>query len=188
MNSFEKSAQIYLGIQGGTTQGKPTTVFTSGILEVDGALGRKVQLGADSSNTAYLDFKSRDGGLADYDSRIISQFGSTGSTAGEGTLSAQASLFQVLCPVRLGSGVAPSFKLDYGVIEPEAVINPQTLFTFAVSFVSAPTVWLQVEITNDNATVGVDVVLSSVTTTGGKTRYIGTPAAGTTIGWLALGL
>ena len=47
--------------------------------------GRYVEVGADTANTSYLDFHSNDNAGADYDTRIVSTGGVTG-TAGQGTL------------------------------------------------------------------------------------------------------
>lgn len=193
-NSFEQSAKEYLGLQGGVSSpgNKPTTVFTTGILEVDGALGRKVQLGADSTNNAYVDFKSRDGGLADYDSRIISGGGSVGSTAGEATLSAQASLFQVLCPIKLGSDSAPSFKLDFGSVVMAGTLNAQTPVVFTVGlFATNPYVFLTIVSPITNEANAQPVFVESLTPAGFNAQFIGTPnstAPGTLCNWLALGV
>jgi hypothetical protein len=193
-NSFEQSAKEYLGLQGGVSAGKPTTVFTSGILEVDGASGRKVQMGADSSNSAYLDFKSRDGGLADYDSRIISQFGSTGSTAGEGVLSVQADVLQVLTTegMRVGSITAPSFKLDYGAVNMGGSLNSQVPVVFTVGlFATNPYVFLTIVSPITNEANAQPVFVESLTTAGFNAQYIGTPnstGAGTLCNWLAIGV
>jgi hypothetical protein len=195
MNSFEKSAQIYLGIQGGfsTPGDKPTTVFTSGILEVDGASGRKIQLGADSSNSAYLDFKSRDGGSADYDSRIISQFGSTGSTAGEGILSVQADVLQLLTTngVRIGSINAPAFKMDYNSTAATTGTNQDTVITFTAGlFTVAPKVIVSLVDTDGPGTPGADMTpyVYSITTSGCTVRGLGVMAASIRYDWLALGV
>lgn len=193
MNSFEKSAQIYFGLQGGITAGKPSTVFTSGILEVDGALGRKVQLGADSSNSAYLDFKSRDGGLADYDSRIISQFGSTGATAGEGTMSVQADVLQVLTTdgMRVGSITAPAFKMDYSSTSATAGTNQDTTITFTAGlFTVAPKVIVSLVDTDGPGTPGADMTpyVYNITASQCTVRGLGVMAASIRYDWIALGL
>lgn len=193
MNSFEKSAQIYFGLQGGITAGKPSTVFTSGILEVDGTLGRKVQLGADSSNSSYIDFKSRDGGSADFDSRIISQFGSTGSTAGEGVLSVQGDVLQVLTTngVRIGSITAPAFKMDYNSTAATAGTNQDTTITFTASlFTVAPKVIVSLVDTDGPGTPGADMTpyVYNITASQCTVRGLGVMAASIRYDWIALGL
>lgn len=195
-NSFEQSAKEYLGLQGGlsTPGNKATTVFTSGILEVDGALGRHVQIGADSANTTYVDFKSRDGGLSDYDSRIISQFGSTGSTAGEGTMSVQADVLQVLTTngMRVGSITAPSFKLDFGKVDMGGSLNSQVPVVFTVGlFATSPYVFLTIVSPITNEANAQPVFVESLTSAGFNAQFIGTPnstGVGTFCNWLALGV
>ena len=55
-------------------------------------VGRYVELGADTTNVAYIDFHSKDGTIVDYDSRIISSGG--GDTVdGKGALQFQANTY-----------------------------------------------------------------------------------------------
>lgn len=187
-NTFESQAKQYLGIQGGTTSGLPSTVFTSGILEVIGAPGRFLQLGADSANTAYLDFKSRDAGLADYDSRIVSQGGDTGTAAGEGTLSVQAQALHVLAPMKAGSSTAPAFKLDYSTVLATVGTNQVTTINFTPGLFSvAPTVVATAN-TPSGSTGDQSVHVEEVDAISFKVEYLGVAAAGTYINWIAVGL
>jgi hypothetical protein len=190
-NPFQEAASQYLGIVEGTVQNKPKTVITTGILEVGTIPGRHVQLGTDSANLSYVDFKSRDGFANDYDTRIVSSGGGTGD--GLGGLIIQAAEVQAWAPMRIGSSFARAFKLDYGQIGPlGAVLNPQTPIVFAVGlFATNPAVYMTVQSPIANEANAQNCFVESITPAGCNAQFIGVPnstAPGTFINWLALGL
>jgi hypothetical protein len=190
-NPFQEAASQYLGITEGTVSNKPKTVITTGILEVGTTVGRHAQLGADTANVAYLDFKSRDGFTNDYDTRIVSTGGSTGT--GLGGLFFQAAEVASLAPMRIGSAIAGAFKLDYGQVGPLAgVTNPQQPIVFAAGlFLGNPAVYLTVQSPIANEANAQPVFVESITPAGCNAQFIGVPnstAPGTFINWLALGL
>ena len=197
MNSFEKSAQIYLGIQGGfsTPGDKPTTVFTSGILEVDSPdnVGRKMQLGTDTSNTAYIDFKSLDGSTSDYDSRFISLGGATGNASGGGQLVMQANIVEAWAPMRIGSGFAPAFRMDFGQVSAPGGVNQDAFITFTagMGFTSPPKVIVSLfDSDGPTANPGGDLTpyIYDVTVLGASVRGLGTQNATSIFyNWIAIG-
>ena len=107
---------------------------TSGALQVSGGVGvggaiiaggsiyagygnsRSVELGADATNTAYIDFHSLDGVSNDYDSRIIS-IGGTSGTSARGALTLQAETVSISGNLNLGgltafNGGSKSQRID----------------------------------------------------------------------------
>ena len=189
-NTFETQAKEYLGLQGGVASGKASTVFTTGILDVEGAPGRHVQIGADNVNNAYVDFKSLDGSTTDYDSRIISVGG--GTADGQGQLVVQADTFEVWSKMRIGSALAPAFKLDYGAVVMIGTLNAQTPIVFTVGlFATNPYVFLTVVSPITNESNAQPVFVESITPAGCNAQFIGTPnstAPGTLCNWLAIGV
>lgn len=73
-----------VGVTGSLTTAN-LMVTTEMRVGVNTVTGRYVEMAADTANNAYVDFHSLDGSTSDYDSRIISQGGTTGVT-GYGSL------------------------------------------------------------------------------------------------------
>ncbi len=157
-------------------------------------IGRFVEIGADSPNTAYIDFHSNDNVQNDSDARLLSIGGSTGNYGG--LLSLEASLFRMICAARIGSAIAPAFKMDYGKVawgsnlnNPSQVVS----FTDATMFTQVP----MIQLTSYSQTAGTNGAFvlndATLTTTQFTIRYFGTtnttPAfAASQTGWMAMGI
>lgn len=194
-NYTESTAELYFGITTGTVgvDRKPSTVFKTGIIDVEGVPGRHVQIGADNPNNAYVDFKSMDGNTTDYDSRIISLNGATGID-GKGQLVMQAGIVEAWAPMRIGSSVAPAFRLDYGFQLFGVTENPQATVLFTpnvfTNTVAPPSVFLTTQTYQPNVNQQQATIEGAPSITSFVIQYWGTPPGpeGARVNWMAIGL
>lgn len=175
-----------LGINGDLqVNGSSALLGNLGVGEITN--GRYVELAADTLNNAYIDFHSRDTFSTDYDARILSNGGGTGN--GHGNLFIDAATTNFACPVRLGSWTANPFRLDYGRIENVSEINQSGTQNFVANlFTTSPVITLTLRSTG--RLLGAETCLFVLTESCESFTWQihGTPAVGSIINWIAVGL
>lgn len=151
--------------------------------------GRYVEIAADTVNNAYVDFHSRDTFSQDYDSRILSNGGGTGS--GNGNMFFEAASANFSCPVRLGSWSSNPFRLDYGQITGITGTNATGTITFITDmFSQSPIVTLTFQSATDQPISGSNpgLYVTAATCASFTWQIHGTPPSGSSINWIAMGL
>lgn len=184
--SGESGAVDLIGING-DLQVNGSVAFLShiGVGEINN--GRFVEIAADTSNNAYIDFHSRDTFTSDFDSRILSNGGASGP--GNGNLFFQAGSANFNCPVRLGSWGGNPFRLDYGQITGVSNTNQTGEQTFVTDmFLTPPIVTLTFQ--SNGQILGNETGIRVLTSTCASFFWAvyGTPAVDSRINWIALGV
>jgi hypothetical protein len=149
--------------------------------------GRYVEIAADTTNNAYIDFHSRDSFSVDFDTRILGNGGGTGP--GNGNLFFFANSCNMNNAARIGSFNANPFKLDYGQITGINTTNQfGTVNLITDMFTSAPYVTLTLE--SSNTLTGEDTSIRVVSSDCKLFVWAiyGTPQPDTKLNWIALGI
>jgi hypothetical protein len=126
---FKIVGNLVQGVTGGSgTSGNALLAYRS--------LGRYIELGADNSNSSYLDFHSNDTGNVDFDTRIISS-GGNGSGSGLGNLTLYAQDYTFVTSSNNSNPYitfSPNFIFQSGNILPSAYpTRTRSIFEYNMS-------------------------------------------------------
>lgn len=155
---------------------------------------RGIDIGAtpNVANTAFLDFNSLDGGSNDYDVRLLSVSGTTGTNA-KGTLSIEADTATIYCPIRTfpaGQVIPPAWYADYGITDANPGSNAITTIAFNTVFQAPPT--FQITMFDKSGSGGgnqnaVTLYVTVRSTTGAQVQALGTMGSDIAYMWFAVG-
>ena len=209
-DSFATDAQDtqILYYENGSATSSANLTFSDSKLAVDGnaeVLGGRLEVGFSSatsnrgvdlgatpgvSQTAYLDFNSTDGSTRDYDARLLSVGGDTGSD-GKGSFNIFAGELNVNNPMRVTpSGAPPASKwfIDYGSVPIPAGTNTGATIVFNTVFETPPHVIISVQApasaTGDQYAF---VENEGLAVNACNVQYFGNAPANTRVNWIAIG-
>lgn len=149
--------------------------------------GRFVEIAADSTNNAYIDFHSRDSFSEDYDTRILSNGGASGP--GNGNMFFEANSVNFNCPVRFGSWSSIPMKIDYGQITGVSTTNQTGTQVFTTDmFTDAPYVQLTFQSTGRIIGSEVQIFVLTASCMQFEWQLYGTPPVDSKINWVAFGV
>jgi hypothetical protein len=170
-----------------TTSRKFVTGYQGGVGDTQSGIELN---SAPSINSTFIDFHTTVGWPKDFDFRMQAGGGDTGLD-GEAVMNVQGAGFNLFMPLRTSPKVGPlglPFFVDYGNVAVSAGTNAITTITFNIVFTAAPTV--QITWVDDGAGVqshSLTEFITSTTTTECEVRCLGTPGAGFSYNWLAIG-
>lgn len=149
--------------------------------------GRYVEIAADSTNNAYIDFHSRDTFSVDFDSRILGNGGGTGP--GNGNLFFFANSCNMNNAARIGSFNANPFKLDYGQITGINDTNQFGSVTFVEGMFATPP-YVTLTLQSSNTITGEDTSIRVTNSDCMQFQWAiyGTPEPDSKLNWIALGI
>ena len=209
LNTFQEQLADYFGGSTGTALGPgvtgsalQSTDSTSFVIGWQGPAAPSstqsgtscgVEVKADrTANASWLDFHSTSGYFNNsYDWRWQSSGGATG-TAAQASMIGLGKELDLRCPIRTTPSASPTFGLpffvDYGKVSVNAGTNQATTINFNITFPLPPCV--QITWVDDGAGVqshDLTEFITATTTTSCTVQCLGTPGAGFSYNWIAIG-
>lgn len=176
----------------GETLGTDARISADGRIQVNSSITDGSFLAMASDSSTYIDFGSTGPEGPELDARIISSPDPVIPANKNLAIEVPTGNIQLVGPVKIGSPVAPAFKLDYGFQLFGPVANPQATVNFTPGIFTSvpPSVFLTTQTYQASNSDQFPVVEGAPTLTSFVIQYLGTPPSpeGARVNYLAIGL